>query len=378
LERVVTHNAAIANQNGTGASARGGLLDLLRFAASLLIVIYHYSSEGPRPLESMSPIFLRGYLATDFFLILSGYVLGRSYGPKIIRGGVSLGDFLLKRISRVWPGHLVILAGFVAVVLLSALAGAAPRHPERFVWSALWMQVFLVQSWGFGGGGGWNLPTWSLSALLVCYAIFPALWRGLGRLRHGALPLALGLVGVLGADGLTTLITHRGLYDLPFAFGALRALPMFALGAGLARAVELGWPGERLAKWLGLGAAAVFVGLQIAGRFDTLSIICIALIVLAAGRLPVVKPSKLIVLGARLSFPLFLSHVFSGMIWFTVMRAIDAHIHLPEPAQWVLYAGSLPFALVAAWVFDRVIDQPLQTHVAPIIRRLRIPIPRIA
>ena len=45
---------------------RGGLLDLLRFAASLLIVVYHFSAEGPWPLESLHPVFLRGYLATDF------------------------------------------------------------------------------------------------------------------------------------------------------------------------------------------------------------------------------------------------------------------------------------------------------------------------
>lgn len=59
----------------------------------------------------------------------------------------------------------------------------APRHPENYSLFAFAMQVVLVQAWGIGGGEGWNEPSWSLSALIICYATFPWIWRALQRLH---------------------------------------------------------------------------------------------------------------------------------------------------------------------------------------------------
>lgn len=373
-------DTGIAHRNGTpsGTGARGGLLDLLRFAASLLIVIYHFSSEGPRPLESFHPVFLRGYLATDFFLILSGYVLGRSYGPKLASGRLEAGDFMLRRIGRVWPGHLAVMAAFVGVLLVAALLGVGPHHPERFAWSALPMQVFLAQSWGLPGGGGWNMPTWSLSALLVCYASFPFLWRGLGRFGQGASLVLLGLTGVVLAGAFSLLFFGRPLYDLPFQVGAARALPLFFLGACLARAVELLWPGLLWARVTGVLAAVAFVGLQALGRFDFASLVCVALVILAAGRLPVRRPRVMLEKGARLSFALFLTHVFTGMLWFTAVRLLEARVALPEPAGWALWGMAFPLTLAVAWLFERYVDAPLQAWVTPRLKTLALRLPRVA
>jgi peptidoglycan/LPS O-acetylase OafA/YrhL len=336
-----------------------------------MIVIYHYSAEGPRTLESFHPVFLRGYLATDFFLILSGYVLGRSYGPKLASGRLEGGGFMLRRLGRVWPGHLVVLAAFVAVLLAAAAIGVSPHHPERFAWSALPMQVLLIQSWGIPGGGGWNLPTWSLSALVVCYAAFPLFWRGLGRFGQGASLVMLGLTGVVIAGAFSIFLFGRPLYDLPFQVGAARALPLFFLGACLARAVELAWPGLIWARLAGLLGALIFVGLQVLGRYDFASLVCITLVILAAGRMPVRRPRAIVERGARLSFALFLTHAFTGMIWFTAVKVVEARIALPEPARWALWGLAFPVALGAAWGFERWVDQPIQAWLTPRLQTLR-------
>ena len=68
----------------TPNTSRGGALDALRFAAALLIMLYHFGSESPIKLYRLNEVFARGYLATDFFLMLSGYVLGRAYGPSLL------------------------------------------------------------------------------------------------------------------------------------------------------------------------------------------------------------------------------------------------------------------------------------------------------
>ena len=164
-------------------AGRGGVLDMLRFAAALLIVLYHYGAEAPVTLVTLHPVFGRGYLATDFFLILSGFVLGRAYGAQILSGRVGLFDFIKKRLTRLWPAQLVVLAVMSVAVILAELAGDHPGHPGNFTPLALLMQTFMVQAWGLPGGGGWNLPSWSLSALLVCYAAFPFLWRAFARIK---------------------------------------------------------------------------------------------------------------------------------------------------------------------------------------------------
>jgi peptidoglycan/LPS O-acetylase OafA/YrhL len=74
---------ATMSQNGSSRNtglSRGGALDLLRFVAALFIVLYHVAERAPVSLFAIHPALGRGYLATDFFLMLSGYVLARTYG----------------------------------------------------------------------------------------------------------------------------------------------------------------------------------------------------------------------------------------------------------------------------------------------------------
>src|SRR3712207_8360563 len=107
----------LAAPSGADPLVRGGALDALRFLAAAFIVLYHYEAHAPAAFEALHPSLTRSYLATDFFLMLSGYVLGRTYGPRLSAGKIGYGSFLLRRVSRVWPGHAVVLAGFALLVL---------------------------------------------------------------------------------------------------------------------------------------------------------------------------------------------------------------------------------------------------------------------
>jgi peptidoglycan/LPS O-acetylase OafA/YrhL len=367
----------IPSQPGTAAApgGRNALLDGLRFLAALLIVIYHYSSEGPRPLEQMSPIFLRGYLSTDFFLMLSGYVLGRAYGGKIAAGAISDEAFLVKRLLRVWPAHLVMLAAFAAVIGAATLAGLTPNHADFYRWNDLAAQAALVHAWGFGPGTGWNLPTWSLSALIVCYAAFPTLWRKLGRVEGAALLFAAGLGLIHSCDLGTRAALGHGLYDLPFHLGVIRALPLFVFGLLIARAGELGWPSRAWAGWIAAGAGVALLGLQAFGRFDLASIALLGLLIAAGGQVRLARGAKLFGQAAQISFALYITHIFTGMIWFNLVRAAGHRLALSEPLQWALWAMAFPAAVIVAALFDKLVDQPLQAGVASALkwRRARYP-----
>lgn len=359
MTRGMSHSLARSGQQG-----RGGALDALRFAAALLIVLYHYGSEAPVALADLHPVFGRGYLATDFFLILSGFVLGRAYGGQILSGRVGLPAFLKKRLTRIWPGQLIVLAALGLIVVLATLAGASERHPGNYTPQAFLMQALLIQGWGIPGGGGWNHQSWSLSALMVCYAAFPLAWRWISRLTSPSALLALGLAAVMAGDLICLRVFHHTIYDLDFSLGVIRAAPLFLLGVCIARVVEQDRPSVGLAKVLAWLAVAAFVLIQVEGRFDLLSIIAIGTIVLALGRLPVARPSAIAEQGARLSFALFISHALTGLVWFGGLTAL--HDRLPEAPwlHWTLWALSLPLALAGAELFHRFVDSPVQAWLA--------------
>lgn len=358
-----------APRNGV-VPGRGGALDLLRFLAAVLIILYHFGQEAPVSLEGLHPVFARGYLATDFFLILSGYVLGRAYGGHVLSGRVGPARFLGKRIQRLWPAQLIVLACLAFVVFASSLIGVSPAHPENYTPQAFAMQLVFAQAWGIPGGGGWNHQSWSLSALVVCYGAFPLLWTWISRMKSSVAMLSLGMLAVVGGDLLCVALLGRPIYDLEFHFGLIRALPLFLLGLCIARVVEQNKPSLIVAPLLGWLAAGTLVLLQVAGRFDLASIVAIAAVVLACGRTPVAKPSKLIEEGAKLSFALFITHALTGMVWFGALRALEGRIELPQAVQWGLWAASIPASLVVALVFHRWIDTPVQAWLA---RRLKRP-----
>lgn len=344
---------------------RGGALDALRFVAALLIVVYHFGDEAPMALQSLHPVFARGYLATDFFLILSGFVLGRAYGAQIISGRTGLLAFLKKRIARIWPGQLMVLALLAAVFALATLAGAAPRNPEHYTPLAMLMQVFMVQAWGIDGGDGWNHQSWSLSALVVCYAAFPFAWRWISKLNSPAALLSLGMGAVVGGNLLSVALLDHPIYDLDFHLGVVRAAPLFLLGICIARVVETGRPSVAGARALAVLSLVAVTLLQVAGRFDLFSLVAIAGVVLSFGRLPVAKPSAAVEEGAKLSFALFITHGLTGLVWFGMLNVLRGKVDLAPWIDWTLWAAALPAALAVSALFHRFLDAPVQAWLAP-------------
>ncbi|MDB5457552.1 MAG: acyltransferase [Caulobacter sp.] len=360
--------AAVARPASVGREAvRGGALDALRLLAALLIVLYHFGAEGPMRLERFHPVFARGFLATDFFLMLSGYVLGRAYGPSALSRRITPARFWLRRAGRVWPAHLIVLAAMALMVLALNLMGTDVHKPSRFLWRDLPLQAALMHAWGFNSDG-WNLPSWSLSALIVCYALFPFLWRAASRLRQPWLLPLIGLALVVAWDLACRRLFAFGLSDLPLKVGVLRALPLFILGLCLARTVELRWPSEDAARLLMIAGGVGVVVLQLFGRFDLPSLFAIAALILGAGRLPVKQPSALMEAGAKLSFALFITHIFVGVIYWSAVHELIDRVPIGIGWQWLMWGASFPIAIGAAWLFHTYVDQPLQDRLAPWLR----------
>ena len=264
-------------------AGRGGALDLLRFLASLFVVVQHYGDSAPVPLVRLSPIFDRGYAATDLFLILSGFVLGGVYGPKAAAGRLDGASFLARRLLRIWPAHLIVLA-MMGVAFIAAPHFGIYLHSWRsFTWPEFFQQAALLQAWDLGGGG-WNLPTWTLSALVVCYAAFPAAWRGLCRLNlPPAACLILGAAAIVIAQLAAVHLFGVTMHSVPLQFGALRALPLFFSGLCLAQAAgRVRWS-QATRRWAIGAATAAFALTQFVSPTPVPMILSLGALVFAAG-----------------------------------------------------------------------------------------------
>ncbi len=362
--------SVISTRNETVQIARGGWLDALRFIVAFLIILHHFQAAGPEPLAHViNPIFERGgFLLTNFFLIDSGYVLMRVYGAAVDKGRLSPGDFFLKRFLRVVPAHLIMGLSLVGFVLLATVAGVPPRNPEWFAWDQLPAQLLLLQSYGVHGGLGWNAPTWSISALIGCYLAFPWIIRGLMRLGPWS-ALAMGVGVYLVANQLCWHFLGYPVYQMPMRYGIIRALPLFFLGMCLAWFAQKVWIAPKPAGWAGIGAALALAFVQYFDKHALISLACISIIILAAGAVPVKKPSKLVETAAMVSFSMFISNEVIRIVWFGVVNAVEARISLPVAAQWGLWGLGVAAAVAFAFAFHFAIDNPIQTRIRGWLKR---------
>lgn len=197
----------------SGDHSRFSALDALRGFAAMSIAVFHFSGAG-----------WGGYLAVDFFLVLSGFILAHSY---LYRDEPTIPlAFISHRLARLFPLHIFTLLTFVAATLL--ISGRLPVYPDGNI-STFIEQITLTQNVGLNPGGmTWNYPSWSISVefwvnILFIYFITSE--------TSNILLLAVALIGQLLIAFLTGhLDTHASNYFGVLNSGLVRGLSSFMLG----------------------------------------------------------------------------------------------------------------------------------------------------
>nr|WP_315380870.1 acyltransferase [uncultured Sphingomonas sp.] len=144
-----------------------------RGVAAWWVVLYHLRGALADLPAAAQALVAKGYLAVDFFFLLSGFVLAFGYGERLHGGGrPAILDFLRRRIARIWPLHAAMLGVALLLALLLRTTGHAT---QQFPLAELPVHLLLVQAWGFTNPLCWNDPAWSISCELMAYLLFP-LW----------------------------------------------------------------------------------------------------------------------------------------------------------------------------------------------------------
>ena len=338
-------------------------LTSVRGIAAWFVVLYHirFSIAGLPP--ALVGIFGKGYLAVDFFFLLSGFVIWLTWVERIRDGGWRVvPHFLQKRIARIWPLHLFMLACAVGLVL--ALAATGRQDPHHYPFAQLPLHVLLLQNWGFTKHLTWNDPSWSISTELAAYLLFPLLvlavdWRRTPTVvvlaAIGALFAALHLIMAgLGVAMLGSDIAH---------FGLLRCLTEFAAGTAIC-ALWMRWRAAPTLPALAGGVIGIVLMLCWMTRAlpETLAIpaafaaLLLALALTSDRRGNPLEIAPLHYLG-EISYATYLGH-FLLFIVFKLAFVNDAHAVPP-----LLIGLYLAMVLGSSVALYHVIERPAQAWV---------------
>lgn len=343
-----------------------------RGIAAWLVVIYHLRASTPWIPAPVMAAVDKGYLAVDFFFLLSGFVIYLSAHRVLLRDGPrAIPAFLIRRLARIYPLYILLLLG---TILFAAAIHATGGDGSGYPVGELPLHLAMMQNWGFTPALSWNHPAWSISTEFAAYLFFPLIMLASPIARMGRTALLVGMGAVLtllagilqywGQSELGQDITHSGL---------IRCLCEFACGCMLC-AFYLRCNAHHLLCTL-LSLAGVIGGgtlwaTGVAGEIATFPAIAACLILMlallsqrwATASFWPLHWRPVIYLG-EISYATYLAH-FMLFIGFKIIIADDAANI--APGMIALFLGAL---LVASVILHEYIEKPGRRLAQPLLAK---------
>lgn len=374
----MTNNVYLASK------PRYEILDGLRGVASVLVILFHlfetYSAGAAEQIIN------HGYLAVDFFFVLSGFVVGYAYDDRWDR--MSVGGFFKRRLIRLHP--MVIMGTVIGASLYFfgqcdgfPLIGHVPGWKVllAFVMGCLMIPCGMkMDIRGWGEMNSFNGPNWSLTWEYLANILYALIFRRLPNVLLGILTavaafctlnlcLDWNVFGLLtdGRDALRyTVIGGWSLTPEQIYIGLTRLMYPFLCGLLLSRI-------GRFIKvkggfwWCSLILVVLFAVPCIGGAGNILNgvynavciLICFPLIVMmgAGSEIKGQRSTKICTFLGELSYPLYITHYpFAYM----QMRWAWAHPDAPLYAHIMVAAGVLLMAVGTAYACLKLYDIPVR------------------
>lgn len=345
-------SVTMSDRPGRGAKHLD-LLDGMRGVAAVIVVLHHLG--GLLVLPWLAP---RGYLAVDFFFLLSGFVVSHAYWDRILNR-MSARRFGLIRAVRLYP-MIVFGAVLGAVIAPYTFRHAAVRHDDAFVALVLGcLGIPIIKSsslpaelFPFDG------PLWSIFFELLANALFFVLASSKSRVRWSVVIMLFGGLSLLMLDELSV---GSRLVNWPWGFARVG----FSFFAGVTlqrygRGIRTVRPCAAMAA-----ACAAFLMPRFGSHdieFDLLVVLIVfpvaisALATVATGD----RLSRLCRLSGEISYPLYAIH-------YPFALAIGSSItltRLPWEQRFVLSVVSTLLLGGLAWFVSRLYERPMRAAVS--------------
>lgn len=356
------------------------ILDGLRGVAALVVVCFHlFEAFATSHLDQRIN---HGYLAVDFFFILSGFVIGYAYDDRWKK--MKTWDFLKRRFIRLHP--MVVIGAVIGAVMFyfqGCPVWDVSKVSVGMLLVATLMNALLIPATpgveirGVTEMFPLNGPSWSLFFEYignVLYALF------IRRLPTGAL-LALVL---LAAGGLAAFAILGPLGDICVGFaltgenilgGSLRLLFSFSAGLLLFRLFK---PARiRGAFWIcSLAVVALLAVPRIGGSehlwmnglFDTLcAVVVFPLLVFlgASGRTTDKTTARICKFLGDISYPLYMVHYPFIYLYYAWVKNENLTFAQSLPGAAALVVGSILLAYLCLKLYDEPVRRFLTRYLLP-------------
>lgn len=173
----------MANENiYLESKPRYEILDGLRGVASLLVIIFHLGETYCVPGEQQW--LNHGYLAVDFFFVLSGFVIGYAYDDRWNK--MSLGGFFKRRLTRLHP--MVVVSNVIGACFFFFGASYFTSSLEIPIWKfglCFIMGMFIIPCGrgldirGWNEMSSFNGPIWTLTFEYIGNILYALVFRHL-------------------------------------------------------------------------------------------------------------------------------------------------------------------------------------------------------
>lgn len=357
------------------------LLDGLRGVAALLVVWYHifegFQFAGNKPVIDFIN---HGYLAVDFFFILSGFVVGYAYDNRWGKT-LTLGGFFRRRLIRLQPmvcmGAVIGAASF----LLSGMERWDGTHATlwltflAFVCGCLMLPALPGMPREVRGNGEMfplNGPCWSLFFEYVGNIVYALFIRRLSTrllaLLSFALCCALAWFAVTDQSGYGSIGVGWTVDRTNILGGSLRMLCPFTMGLLLSRIFK---PIHyaRGAFWTSAALLLIIFhvpyihsdgALSLNGMFEAACIIAVFPLVVwyaASGKTTDIASTRICRFLGDISYPLYIVHypiMYAFYMWLIKTRQYTLY------ETWPAALAAVTASIILAWLCLKLYDMPVR------------------
>jgi peptidoglycan/LPS O-acetylase OafA/YrhL len=347
------------------------ILDGLRGVAALVVVAFHLcEAHGP---DRFRQLINHGYLAVDFFFLLSGFVIGYAYDDRW--RGMTIGGFFKRRLIRLHP---MIVAGMAIGACFYYFQGGQlfPIIDQTPPWKMLLVMAVgmtliplppSLDIRGWGEMHALDAPAWSLFFEYVANILYALVVRRFSRGLLAVLVFVSGafLVHYLVSGPNGDVIGGWSLDPVQFKIGLTRLMYPFFGGLLLSRVVRPGRVRHAFPLCAAILVAALamprFGGpatLWMNGLYEAACILFVFPLVVwlgASGAAGAATVRACNALGG-LSYPLYIVHyplIYTYTAW-VVAHKVSLRDGLP------VAAGVYVASVAMAWLLLKYYDEPVR------------------
>jgi peptidoglycan/LPS O-acetylase OafA/YrhL len=377
LNRTKTNEAL--NANGVAPKQHYLILDGLRGVAALMVVLFHVC-EAYSPGQPLTQIINHGYLAVDFFFLLSGFVVAYAYDDRW--KSMSVTGFFKRRLIRLQP--MVVMGMTLGALFFPFQAGAtSPLIQSTPAW-----QVVLVMLAGYTllplppslDIRGWgemhplNGPAWSLFFEYIANILYALGLRKVSNRVLGILTalaalflMQLAIFGkrgdLIGGWSIEPEQLHIGFARLLFPF--LAGMLLMRLGKKLQVKNAFAVSGVILVVALAVPRIGGADRLWLNGLYESLCVVVVFPLIVAigaGGSLVTATTTRVARWLGDISYPLYITHYGLIYIYTEWVSRKEASASVTKGVGALVFVGAVALAYACLKFYDEPIRKWLQAR----------------